>query len=479
MVLSWDAPVEAHQLGYPAMNRSIVSMLLATFVLRVSTAITGGLLLFLIAERTRGDGTGPSVQAFLSGGFYATELTGAVVFGVLADRYGRKVIMLVGPIFGGIAVFMTGLTTHVPVLFFTRLLEGGSTAASIPSTLGFIAAETADDEKLRGRVVSLFEFVSLGGMLAIGPALSGILWDRLGRPAFFLNCFLYALAFCLYAYGVKEVRRKVPAAPAQAVAPVPVREKTAAAVSRYMRIATNRKVLLFAPTWLAINAILGLWAIHAPLLLTGNRRDPAQFLMQGITATSIGIGEAALAIVFGGGLLFWGFAYSRFRRTTMLLMGVGAFVAMTVDVLAINHLGGSSQVLLGALGLVGVAALFVMSGATPAALGLLADVSEGFEEDRSAIMGLYSVFLGLGQVLGALIGGLASTWNGIDGLIVATAGLLAIGVIALVHLRASEGAILDGTGQGGATVSMTDSIRATLSANGRGRPSEAAVKEER
>jgi MFS family permease len=90
--------------------------------------------------------------------------------------------MLLGPLFGGIAVFMTGMTTHVPVLFVTRLLEGSSTAASIPSTLGFIAAETAHDEKLRGRVVSVFEFVSLGGMLAVGPALAGILWDAFGRP---------------------------------------------------------------------------------------------------------------------------------------------------------------------------------------------------------------------------------------------------------------------------------------------------------
>ena len=453
-------------------------MLLATFVLRVSTAITGGLLLFLVAELTRGNGTGPSVLALLSGGFYTTELTGAIVFGVLADRYGRKVIMLLGPVFGGIAVFMTGLTTHIPVLFITRLLEGGSTAASIPSTLGFIAAETADDEKLRGRVVSLFEFVSLGGMLAVGPALAGILWDRLGRPAFFLNCVFYVAALCLYAYGVHEVPRERQEGIS---APTAVREKGTSGVTRYLRMATNRKVLLFAPTWLAINAILGLWALQAPLLLTGNKNDPSQFLMRGITDTSIGLGTAALAVVFGAGLLFWGLVYSRFRRTTMIMLGVGAFVAMTFDVLAINHLGGTSTTLLIALGGVGVVALFVMSGATPAALGLLADVSEGFEEDRSAIMGLYSVFLGIGQVLGALLGGLASTWKGIDGLIVATAALLAVGIIALVNLRAHEGALLDGTLQGDAPASMRDSIRATLSVGegGRPRPSEAAVKEER
>ena len=49
--------------------------------------------------------------------------------------------------------------------------------------------------------------------------------------------------------------------------------------------------------------------------------------------------------------------------------------------------------------------LFVLAGATPAALGLLADISEQFPTDRGAIMGLYSVFLALGQIAGSLIGG--------------------------------------------------------------------------
>jgi MFS family permease len=421
------------------MNRSIVSMLAGTFVLRVSTAVTGGMLVYLIDQITRGKGGGSAELGLLSGGFYATELTGAIIFGVLADRYGRKLVMLLGPLFGGIAVAMTGVTTHMPTLFGTRLLEGASTAASIPSTLGFIAAETADDEKLRGQVVSLFELVSLGGMLAIGPALAGIMWDQFGRTAFFLNCGLYLCALLLYAYGVSEVprdkeevtsRRSQPSAGAMAE------------VKRYIHIATNRRVLYFAPAWLAINAILGLWAIQAPLLLTGNKADSSQFLMQGVSATTIGLGEAILALIFGAGLVFWGLVYARFRRTTLLMIGTGAFVAMTVDVVLINHLGGVSVALLAALVSVGVICLFLMSGATPAALGLLADVSESFAEDRSAIMGLYSVFLGLGNVIGAALGGVFAAWRGIDGLVLATGLLLIVGIVALANLRMHESTFL-------------------------------------
>jgi len=462
-------------LGYRPVNRSIVSMLLGTFVLRVSTAITAVLLIFLIDELTRNRGTGPGTVSLLTGGFYTTELTGAIVFGVLADRYGRKVIMLLGPVFGAMAVFLTGLTTHVPTLFVTRLLEGSSTAASIPSTLGFIAAETEADERLRGRVVSLFEFASLGGMLAVGPALGGLLWDAFGRTAFFLDCGLYLVALTMYAYGVSEVRR---VRPAMVAAPARV-SRLAGSASRYWSIATSRKVLLFVPTWLSINAILGIWANQAPLLLKGNIHDPSQFLMRGVSATTIGIGEAVLAVIFGSGLLFWGMVYARFRRTTLMLMGVAAFVVMTFDVLAINHLGDVYLPLLACLVAVAAAALFALSGVTPAALGLLADVTEGYEADRSAIMGLYSVFLGLGQVVGALVGGIAATWRGIDGLVVATLALLAIGVGALLNLRVHETALVDGDAQNSSVLKrgLLDTVSATAGLGSR--PTEAAAKEDR
>ena len=440
------------------MNRSIVSMLVATFVLRVSTSVTGGLLVGLVNEMTTGHHTGPAATALLTGGFYSTELVGSIVFGILADRYGRKVIMLLGPIFGGVAVFMTGLTSRIGILFVTRLLEGGSTAASVPSTLGFVAAETAHDEKLRGRVVSLFELVSLGGMLAVGPALGGVLWESMGRNAFFLNCVFYGLALLLYAYGVAEVpveRRSEMAAQHSG-------RRLRAEFSRYMRIATNAKVLLFSPTWLSINAILGLWALQAPILLRGNIHDPSQFLMQDFGQANIGYAEAALAVIFGAGILFWGSVYARFRPTTMILIGVGAFIALAVDVLLINHLGRQSMPgLLVMIGF-GIVAIFIMSGATPAALGLLADVSEGFTEDRSAIMGLYSIFLGLGQVLGAIIGAAAASWKGIDGLLVATAALLVVGGSALMNLRRSEALLHLDEAEMGSRQSLGGTIRDTL-----------------
>jgi predicted MFS family arabinose efflux permease len=84
------------------------------------------------------------------------------------------------------------------------------------------------------------------------------------------------------------------------------------------------------------------------------------------------------------------------------------------------------------------AGLFVLAGSTPAALGLLADLSEAYPRDRGAIMGLYSVFLSLGQIAGSLIGGAAGGLEGLDAILVATLVLIGIALLPLHRLRAVE-----------------------------------------
>ena len=89
--------------------------------------------------------------------------------------------------------------------------------------------------------------------------------------------------------------------------------------------------------------------------------------------------------------------------------------------------------------LLGVGAgIFLIAGATPAALGLLADTSEAFPRDRGAIMGLYSVFLALGQIIGAFVGAVAAEAWAFDGILVATLVLLAIALLPLSRLRRYE-----------------------------------------
>ncbi len=149
---------------------------------------------------------------------------------------------------------------------------------------------------------------------------------------------------------------------------------------------------------------------------------------------ALGIG----LVVFFAGLVFWGDRFKRFRRTTIILYGIVGGAAVVGAAIALNHSAGLPEIVRLGCTLVIVAGLFVLAGATPAALGLLADISEAFPADRGAIMGLYSVFLAVGQISGSLIGGVSAEAQGIDGLLVATLVLLGVALVPLARLRAFE-----------------------------------------
>jgi predicted MFS family arabinose efflux permease len=90
------------------------------------------------------------------------------------------------------------------------------------------------------------------------------------------------------------------------------------------------------------------------------------------------------------------------------------------------------------LGLVFAAGLLVMSGFTPAALAYLADITEDHSGARGAIMGMYSVFLGVGQFLGSSLGGPFADWRGMDGVVVLSALLGLFALVTVIDLRRAE-----------------------------------------
>src|ERR1044072_1473591 len=108
---------------------------------------------------------------------------------------------------------------------------------------------------------------------------------------------------------------------------------------------------------------------------------------------------------------------------------------MLASVYGLNHLESFSGPLYYPLLAALIVGIFVLSGFTPAALTYLADVTESYTEDRGSIMGLYSVFLGIGQLIGATTGGYFADWKGIDGLLLLSAIFGAITVLSLVALH--------------------------------------------
>ncbi len=420
------------------MSRSLAACFAGTFTLRFSTGLTGALLGFYLAHLA--DLGGTNIDAFvvglMSAGFYFSELVLATPFGIVSDRVGHHRVMQAGPVFGFAAAVLTGLsrfiatagaTLLVPVLTVTRALEGTSTAASVPSILGYVAAATAGNEELRGRSAALFETATLGG-LGAGFIVAPKLFEWVGTTAFFLNAVVYVVSLLIFRVGVSDPRADaVHAAPQEG------------GWRRYGKLLGNAEVLLLAPTWVAVNAAIGLWFSQS--IFQFARRDyrfPNQLLHRGFDASEITLAAIVIMAIFGAGLFYWGGRFKNLRRSTIILYGVIGGAVVVASCLVINHSADMPLVVPVAFAVVAAAGLFVLAGATPAALGLLADISGRFPDDRGAIMGLYSVFLAMGQIVGSLVGGVAATMRGIDGLLVATLVMLAIALLPLFRLRGLE-----------------------------------------
>ena len=413
------------------------AVLAGTFTLRFSTGLTGAMLAVYLAKLPEhgGEVVHASTLALLASAFFVSELLLSPVFGVISDRLGHHRMMLVGPVFGAVAVVLTGLTTNIPLLGGTRLLEGASTAASVPSILGYIAVATAGSEALRGRAAARFEGATLAGIGA-GFAVAPLLFAAIGPVAFFVNALLYGVSFLIYRYGVED-RDAAERAAAHGAA----QDRTGRVIdwTRYATLLRSSHVWLLAPTWIAVNASIGLWFSQSIFQFSRiDTRFPEQLLHRGFHPMQISLAAVFVGIVFGAGLLYWGNRFRSFRRTTIILYGIVGGAVLVAGGLVVNHAAG----LFIGIPLAGVVAiavgLFVLAGATPAALGLLADMSERFPSDRGAIMGLYSVFLAVGQIIGSLIGGVAADLHGIDGLLIATIALLSVALLPLALLRRQE-----------------------------------------
>jgi MFS family permease len=427
------------------MRRSLTAVLVGTFTLRFSTGLTGALLVFYLAElEAFGAREVSAVEVgLLTAAFYLAELVLSPLFGMLSDRIGARWVMQYGPIFGAVAVILTAVTSDLFLLGVTRWLEGAAAAASIPSILGFIAVATSRDEGLRGRTVAQFEAATLAG-LGLGLVAAGGLWTLLDRNAFFLNALLYGVSFLIYRYGVTESGHETAEELTRETEELGAGGVTGVArgfnLARYRRVLANPAVWLLAPTWIAVNGFIGAWTSQSIFQLVNEPRPgfEDQLLMGGSEPFQVSIGLAVALLVFFAGLFYWGNRFKRYRRTTIMAIGIAGGILMVGAVFGLNHADGAFAVLQAPLAVVAAGGLFVLAGATPAALGMLADISEHHPSDRGVIMGLYSVFLAIGQVVGSLLGGGAAEWMGIDGLLLASAALLLLAFLPLRWLRDSE-----------------------------------------
>jgi MFS family permease len=397
--------------------RSLTACLMGNLLLRAAASAAGMLIaLYLASLNQAGAAVGAGIVGLTAMLFYVSELVGSPAFGYLSDLRGRKAFMMLGPVFGGIAVQSIYLAPTIALVLVARVLQGLSTASSVPSALSYISAMSGCTEKTRGRILSFFEVATIVGMAA-GLKLGGNLWESLGHNAFLVVLGIYvASLLCLWIVRDHQV------------------SSCGLQSARHGRFDFVRSgaALRLVPAWIAVNAIVGLWFTHLAFQMS-KRQDPSQLLVGGFTGSEIGNYQGGFAILFVIGIALWSLSFGRLRSTQVMAISLSGLFAMVVTMGLLNHTvpGHHSRVIV-LLIMTGLS-LLVLSGFTPAALVRLAAIAEENPEGRGSLMGMYSVFLGVGQFIGGGLGGPFADWRGVDGMIILT---LILGAVAAVFVFA-------------------------------------------
>jgi MFS family permease len=414
--------------------RSVTPLLIGTFILRANAGAATIMLGRFLAQLSSHNGhpiTNIHV-GLLAVTYFIVELTLAPIMGALSDRLGRRFFLSVGPLVGLIQVTLllfTPAEDPLPYLLSLQLLAGISSAMQVPAVLGYLADYTAESQALRMRVMSLYELTT-GGGLAVGVVLGGFAWDHFGRFAFGLLALGYlVVAFCMAL--VPKVKQVIEHTRLKAMA------------TRYWQVVRTPRLFIFIPAWISINALVGVWiGSQLTFVLSSPRHHPHQFLVGALSGHGGGgrlsLILGAYVLFFGLCLLFWAFFLNRAPRLLLMLSSITGVYLVCIALAGINHFGTSNTPLLVIWIVLLLVGVFAESSFAPAALAYLADISEDAARDRGLLMGLYSVFLGLGQLLGNGLGGVFAEIWGFDGLIYLTLLLAFIALVSLLALYRLE-----------------------------------------
>ncbi|MGW3996820.1 MFS transporter [Amycolatopsis sp. NPDC004772] len=147
-------------------------------------AVDGTVLYLAVPSLTR-ELAPTATEILWIGDVYSLALAGLLVTaGNLADRFGRKKVLLAGTAAFGLASALAAFSPTAGVLVVARLLLGVAGATIMPSTLSLIRTLFADPHE-RTRAIAIWSAGS-GGGIALGPLVGGTLLEHYWWGSVFL-----------------------------------------------------------------------------------------------------------------------------------------------------------------------------------------------------------------------------------------------------------------------------------------------------
>ncbi|WP_040165573.1 MFS transporter [Microbacterium gorillae] len=158
---------------------------LVVLILAVTLLAIDGTVLYLAVPAMVADLSPTATQILWVGDIYSFVLAGLLVtMGNLADRIGRKRLLLIGSVGFGIASLMAAFAPSAEVLIAARALLGFAGATIMPSTLSIIRNLFLDQVQ-RTKAIAIWSAGAMAGG-AVGPLVGGALLEHFWWGSVFL-----------------------------------------------------------------------------------------------------------------------------------------------------------------------------------------------------------------------------------------------------------------------------------------------------
>lgn len=335
--------------------------------------------------------------------FAANFLTSFIfqpIWGKVADKYGRKLMLLRSGFGMALVIACMGFATHPWHLLVLRLLNGTISGFN-PAAISLVSGTTPKNRM--GFAMGIMQSGQVAGTI-LGPLIGGLMADWVGfRPIFYITGVLIFAASLLALFLVKEKFNREEALQAPQVSVI-------AGLKELSH--TPQLPALFAVTFLLQFAMISPMSL-LPLYvqkLHGSSVDIA--LWAGFVIAVTGLSNMIASPLLGK----LSDKVGAHRILTYALIGTGltlipqAFVQSVWQLIIVRFMMG-----------------VFMGGLLPSVNALIRSYTPDGMESRA--FGFNTSALALGNMLGAVIGGFLSGFIGIEGLFIISGSLLMINMI--------------------------------------------------
>lgn len=395
-------------------RRKVIGLLSACLALQMTSFV---IILPLFARRFSQLGAGVEALGASTMAYALAGMLAAPFMGALADRVGRRRVVLVS--LAAYVLAFTGYLFASSVLAFVVLrgLAGAFTAGLMPAVTSLVADLAPSDQ--RARWIGIVNGGASAGWIA-GPVLGGWLYDRWGyETALVVAILLAGVTFITAYFSVSETRRSTPGLIDQARRGPSASAITFQAALNGFRSTLPRSLLVFAVLLGIGFAVMFAWAFIEPSFMFYAYDDLRW------TSSMLGLVMSTYGIAFMLGEFGLSHLSDRLGRKPVIAAGLILFTAQFLGL----AFGRSYAV---------IAASFVIAGLgnalfDPALSAALLDITPA--EHHGRVLGLKGTAGSLGNVLGPGLVVLVTPFLASPVIFLAATGIVGLSVLMLLPAR--------------------------------------------